>query len=129
MNFDITSPVSPRLLADQISAAIGQDAAVNCRQPGQLDRDGNELPGVLTVVDNSTGEPLPEDDAIRAQIAAVIAAHVVPDPPKPVMEQLAEAVSGASNFADLQAAVIAFAQANTPPPSEQPDRPVRRARN
>jgi hypothetical protein len=74
---------------------------------GQKDDKGNDLPGVVVLLDSKTGEPLPDQDSVK--VAAVIAAHVPPPPAKTPHKALADALGSAANLGDLKAALVAFA--------------------
>ena len=113
MSIEIRSDVDPQTLAEQIGSALGQDVALTVRQPGQEDDSGNTLPGVVIVLDLD-GLPLYLDGSQLALVEATIEKHVVPEPRKTAMEELADAAEGATTMADLQAAILAFAQANVP---------------
>lgn len=114
MRIELNKAVDVSLLTTEVSRALDEDVFLNVRQPGQKDGAGQSLPGLLVVL-KADGSERYLSKADETLVRDVIADHVVPtppEPPKPLMEQIAEAVSGATNFAELQAAILAFAQAN-----------------
>jgi hypothetical protein len=89
------------LLTEELSERLGRPVAVSARFPGQTDEDGAELPGVLIVVDAESGESL-DDDVDGRTVAAVIRAHVRPEPP-PTPEQAQQAREQAIAAAESKA--------------------------
>lgn len=107
MRVQIDKDVDLDTLAGQLKTALGVDVALSARNPGQDDSKGGVLPGVVVLLDAKTGRELPDLDS--AKVAAVLAAHTIPTPPKTPARALADALSGAANLADLKAALTAFA--------------------
>lgn len=107
MRTPISKDVDPGTLADQLTAALGIPVAVSVRQPGQKDDKGKDLPGVVVLLDATTGQELPDQDAKK--VADVLAAHVIPPDPVSPAKALADALGSAATLADLKAALVAYA--------------------
>ncbi len=107
MRVQITRDVDPDTLADQLKTALGMDVALSVRNPGQNDTKGEPLPGVIVLLDANTGEPLPDQDLKK--IAAVLTAHVPPQPKPAPAKALADALRSGTNLADLRAALVTYA--------------------
>ncbi len=110
MRVQINKTIDSRQLAAELTAVLGVPVAVSARNPGQFDARGNPLPGLILLVDPRTGRDLPDQGETR--VAEVVAAHTPvpePEPPKTPAKTLAEAIGAATNFADLKAALVAYA--------------------
>lgn len=111
MRVPITKDVDPDTLAVQMTAALGRPVALSVRNTGEVDNDGNPLPGVVVLLDAGTGTELADQDP-RA-VANVLAGHVVPPPPKTPAKALADALATAGTVADVRGALVAFAKGIT----------------
>jgi hypothetical protein len=108
MRIQITKDVDPTTLADQLSAALGIPVALSSRNPGQKDNQGNNLPGVVVLIDPATGNELPDQDLTK--VNAVIAAHTIPVPPPTPAQALSDALGAAgSNVGAVISALKSYA--------------------
>lgn len=119
MRIDLDKEIDPSQLAEELSERLGRRVAVNVREPGQVDDQGEELPGVVVVLDAETGEELPGKAADAKAVRKVLNDHT-PKPPerKPTRdEQVVAALQAAKTLDEVKAALVArFA------PQERPDR-------
>jgi hypothetical protein len=53
-------------LAEELAERLGRPVALSARKPGQVDDTGDELPGLLIVLDGDTGDELEVDPAVVA---------------------------------------------------------------
>jgi hypothetical protein len=111
MRVTIVKDVDPATLAAQLTTALGKNVAVSTRNPGEVDNDGKPLPGVVVLLDAGTGTELADQDP--QTVANVLAAHVVPPPPKSPAKALAEALATAGNIADLRSGLVAYVKTIT----------------
>jgi hypothetical protein len=108
MKIQVSKSVDASTLADQFTAALGMPVAVSTRNPGQKDGQGNNLPGLVVLIDPATGNELPDQDLTK--VNAVIAAHTVPVPPPTPAQALSDALGAAgSNVGAVISALKAFA--------------------
>lgn len=110
-------------LGQELSSKLGREVALTARLPGQLDEEGNDLPGVLIVLDAKTGEELDADDVA---VTKAVQAH---KPPLTAQERRAQAIASAEKKAtagDTNGAladVLAILRGETSRPQPQPSRP------
>jgi hypothetical protein len=125
MELDLDTEVRPGQLQRELAEKLGREVRLSVRQPGEKDDEGNELPGVVVVLDAETGEPLAGKSADKQAVRKVLNAHT----PKAAErapsrdEQVVAALQAAESLEDVKAALIARFT-----PAERPVRPTRRAR-
>jgi hypothetical protein len=108
MRIQISKSVDTATLADQLSAALGLSVALSVRNPGQKDPQGNNLPGIIVLIDPATGNELPDQDLTK--VNAVIAAHTIPVPSPTPAQALSDALGAAgSNVGAVISALKGFA--------------------
>lgn len=109
MRIELNSPIYTTGLADALQAALGVKVAITVRQPGQADRDGHPLPGVLILTDPITGEELTGLD--EAEIRGVLASNQPPAPVPSPVDVLVAALTASESLEELKVALIAYANA------------------
>lgn len=106
----INKEIDPRTLSTQLEAALGRAVALTVRQPGQFDDRGDPLPGVVIVLDPTTGAPLTLPEDALASLEAAVATHTLPPPVKAPAETLIDALETAETVADLRTALVSYAR-------------------
>jgi hypothetical protein len=109
MELDLDHEVSAGQLERELAEKLGREVRLAVRQPGQKDAEGNELPGVVVVLDAETGEPLPDKAADARAARKVLSEH---EPKarerKPSRdEQVVAALQAAESLEDVKAALVA----------------------
>ena len=123
MELDLDHEVRPGQLQRELAEALGRPVRLSVRQPGQHGTDGEELPGVVVVLDAETGEPLPKkaDDSKAARKVLNTHEPKVPERKPSRDEQFVAALEAAKTLEQVKAALLArFA------PQERPERAPRR---
>ena len=117
MRINISKKVDPGVLAAAFTKALGKPIAVSTRNPGEKDEQGEDLPGVVILLDGVTGEELGPQD--QQAVDAIIANHKVPDPGDTPAKRLLDAIGSAANVAQLVNALKDYATAQVAREAQQ----------